>query len=97
MGVWARSRSNYKLATRMSCMTKTPNSGTSSLSSDDALQAEFFPELRNFCDEEDVDDLQDSCGVDNEKSNEPPLFVPLRGIPERESFPEKAPHQKENE
>ena len=50
-------------------------------------------------DKEDVDNLQNSEGVQDKKGDEPPLLGQVRGFPQRDPFPWQHPHrceQKQN-
>lgn len=48
-------------------------------------------------DGEEVDYFEDAGGVDDEHDDEPPVLPALRGVPERETLPKRAPHEEEQE
>ena len=50
-----------------------------------------------LCEQEYVEDLQDSAGVHKEKHDEPDLLMAPSGEPQRPAFPKQCPEDKEED
>src|SRR3989344_5103295 len=60
------------------------------------FEPDLAAELGNLRNEEEVDDLKDADGVQDEQNNEPPLLAPFCGMPKGEAFPYEIPRDDEN-